>query len=261
LENIYNYKTAVLSCSFKDADPKKGIVTGYFSSFSNKDSDGDIILKGAFNRTIEERGPKSNKPRIKHLLNHRTDAPLGKITILMEDDKGLYYESHVGSHFLGKEFIAMVESDLITEHSIGFKTVKKEDTKDGTLLKEIQLWEGSSLTAWGANQLTPLTGIKGMDKETYLNSLITKQQAIEKFCANTDISDETIESLVLYNKQLFQVIIDLTKETTEPGETTQPDNKAEGNDSWEDFLKPIYKQLKNPRDGTERNKKGITAYQ
>jgi hypothetical protein len=35
-------------------------------------------------------------------------------------------------------------------------------------LKEIQLWEGSSLTAWGANQLTPLTGIKGMDKENVL---------------------------------------------------------------------------------------------
>jgi HK97 family phage prohead protease len=263
LENIYNYKTAVLSCSFKDADPKKGIVTGYFSSFGNKDSDGDVILKGAFQKTVEDRGPKSNQPRIKHLLNHRTDQPLGKILTLMEDDKGLYYESQVGSHFLGKEFIAMVEADLITEHSIGYKTIKWEkDRNDDHVMyiKEIQLWEGSSLTAWGANAQTPLTGMKGVEKETYLNSLITKQQAIEKFCSNTSISDETIESLVLHNKQLFQVIIDLTKETTEPGETTQPDNKAEGDNNWEDYFKPTYQLFKYPRDGTTRLKKGLSAY-
>jgi len=263
LENIYNYKTAFLSCLIKDADSKKGIVTGYFASFGNKDSDGDIILKGAFQKTIEDRGPASNQPRIKHLLNHRTDQPLGKLFTLMEDDKGLYYESQVGGHFLGKEFIAMVEADLITEHSIGFKTVKKEDTKDGALLKEIQLWEGSSLTAWGANHLTPLTGMKAMDKESYLNTLITKQQAIEKFCSNTELSDETLESLVLYNKQLFQVIIDLTKETTQPGEITEPDNKAVGNYDWEvEYFTTFSKQLhKHIRDGTSRLKKGLRTYQ
>jgi uncharacterized protein len=260
LENIYNYKTAFFPCQFKDADAKKGIVTGYFSAFGNKDSDGDVILKGAFQKTIEDRGPAAGQPRIKHLLNHRTDQPLGKITMLMEDDRGLYYESQVGNHFLGKEFVAMVEAGLITEHSIGFKTVKKEDSKEGTLLTEIQLWEGSSLTAWGANERTPLTGMKQMEKETYLNSLITKQQAIEKFCRNSEISDETLESLVLQNKQLFQVIIDLTKETTQPGETTEPENKAEGDNIWEDYFKPIYQQFKFPRDGTTRLKKGLRAY-
>jgi len=259
LENIYNYKTAFLSCLIKDADSKKGIVTGYFASFGNIDSDGDIILKGAFQKTIEDRGPGSTQPRIKHLLNHRSDQPLGKITMLMEDDKGLYYESKIGEHFLGKEFIAMVQSDLITEHSIGFKTVKKEDSKDGTLLKEIQLWEGSSLTSWAANPLTPLTGMKAMDKEDYLNTLITKHQAIEKFCLNNELSDETLQSLVLYNKQLLQVIIDLTKETTQPSEITEPDNKAEG-DNCEDVIHNIHLLLKYPRDGTERIKKRLAVY-
>jgi HK97 family phage prohead protease len=258
MENIYNYKTIALNCTFKDADTKRGIVTGYFASFGNKDSDNDIILKGAFQKTIEERGPGSRQPRIKHLLNHRSDQPIGKIMLLQEDDKGLYYESQVGTHFLGKEFIAMVQSELISEHSIGFRVVDKEPTKDGTLLKELQLWEGSSLTAWGANEFTPLTSMKGQDKETTLEALKTRHKQIEKFCRNSDLSDETLESILLYNKQLFQLVLDFTKETTEPGKTTLPDNKAEG--QLITGLQSIFFKLKFPHNGTERSNELTTAH-
>lgn len=261
MENIYNYKTASISASFKDADSKKGIVTGYFSAFNNKDSDGDIIVQGAFTRTIEERGPASNQPRIKHLLNHRSDQPLGKITMLIEDAKGLYYESVIGKHILGKEFIAMVESDLITEHSIGFKTIKKEDTKEGTVLKELQLWEGSSLTGWAANAMTPLTSMKNASRESYLETLTHKHKAIERFCNNAEISDETIEGLLLYNKQLFQLIIDLTNETTSPGdEPTLPDNKAEVVSDWINGINNINSLFKTLDYGLKRNKTIVTAY-
>jgi HK97 family phage prohead protease len=258
LENIYNYKTAYFSADFKDADSKKSIVTGYFSSFGNKDSDGDIIIKGAFNRTIEERGPQSKNPRIKHLLNHRSDQPLGKITLLMEDDKGLYYESKIGDHFLGKEFIAMVESDLITEHSIGFRIIDKEETREAILLKEIQLWEGSSLTFFGANASTPLTGVKSdeSNRDLFIDTLRTKHAAVEKFCRHTDISDETIESCLLYSKQLLQTIIDLSNETTKPGETTLPDNKGKVK-KWN--IKPIISLLNCPQNGYSKYRSRITT--
>ena len=39
----------------KDIDSSKGIITGYFSAFNSKDSDGDIIFKGAYSKTIQER--------------------------------------------------------------------------------------------------------------------------------------------------------------------------------------------------------------
>jgi HK97 family phage prohead protease len=267
LENIYNKKPTFLSCSIKDVDPKREIVTGYFASFGNKDSDGDIILKGAFNRTIEERGPASTQPRIKHLLNHKVDMPLGQLITLKEDDKGLYYESKMGGHTIAKEFVLMVESGLITEHSIGFRTVQSEKDKNDSstnYLKEVQLWEGSSLTSWGANHQTPLTGMKSAEKEKYLQDLINKQTAIERFCRNSTVSDETFELLLLSNKQLSQLIIDLTKETSGPAQTgtIHPDNKAEG-DNCEDVLKNIYSLFPNsnyPRDGTTRLKKGLRAY-
>ena len=56
----------------KGADEKKGIVEGYASIFGNIDSDKDMIMPGAFSKTITERGPGSAKPRIKHLWQHNS---------------------------------------------------------------------------------------------------------------------------------------------------------------------------------------------
>lgn len=228
MNEIYSYKNGSLAVSFKDADAKKGIVTGYFSKFDNVDSDGDIIRKGAFLKTIREQGPNSQQPRIKHLMNHNPSMPLGKLTDLKEDSSGLYYESQVGKHALGQDFIKMVESDLITEHSIGYRTMKRNQLQDYDSymnnpgagwfeLTELKLMEGSSLTAWGANPLTPITGMKGTVDLDYITK---QQQSIEKFCKESDATDETIEMLLLHSKQLSQYIIDL--KSTQPVVTTEP---------------------------------------
>lgn len=214
---MYQYKAGVNGASFKDADVSKGIVTGYFASFGNKDSDGDIIVKGAFAKTISENGPGSAKPRIKHLLNHDVTKPLGKLLILQEDAKGLYYESQAGTHALGRDFLKMVESGLITEHSIGFRTIKEDRKADANYMNELALMEGSGLTGWGANSETPLTGMKGFD----LSEMNTRIKALDKFCRNTTATDETIELLLIEIKQLQQYIIDL--KDTEPNKITLPD--------------------------------------
>lgn len=166
----YTHKQAhFLSASIKDMDMKEGIVTGYAASFGTLDSDRDIIMQGAFTKTIQEQGPKSLQPRIKHLLNHNTSQPIGNPLSLQEDNKGLLYESKVGSNAIAVDFLKMVDSGLITEHSIGFNTIRKTimnpeaDWKDqSTQIHEIKLYEFSSLTAWGANQYTPLIGVKSL---------------------------------------------------------------------------------------------------
>lgn len=226
MPSLYVIKTTHLPASFKDVDAKKGIVTGYFSNFNNVDSDGDVIRPGAFAKTIREAGPQSAQPRIKHLFNHNPAQPLGKLTELKEDAKGLYYESQVGTHSLGNDFVKMVESGLITEHSIGFKTIKDNSNKEGNNeITEIKLWEGSSLSAWGANELTPLTGLKTETKEV-VQDLINRQKAIEKFCKSSSVSDETIELLLLECKQLTQIIIELSEKATKPEESTLPEEKV-----------------------------------
>lgn len=245
MKSLYSVKTINLGVSFKDADQKKGIVTGYFANFDNVDSDGDIIRKGAFKKSILEWGPESTQPRIKHLLNHNSSQPLGKISMLYEDTKGLAYESLIGTHTLGRDFIKMVESQLVTEHSIGYQVMKRNQLQDyeGYMknpgdgwfeLTDLKMYEGSSLTAWGANSLTPLTGLKG---EFNLQELVNRQANLEKFCRDSTASDETIQLLLIECKQLTQTIIDI--QATKQDETTKQAKDHELNEALS-----IFKTLK-----------------
>lgn len=232
MEKKYIYKDSLVSDSLrlqiKDVDGKKGIVTGYFSDFNSIDSDGDIIKPGAFQKSISQNGPQSGKPRIKHLLNHDSSKPLGVLEVLKEDNKGLYYESRLGTHSLGVDFIKMVDSGLITEHSIGFQTIKYNQLKPwnewkqgeaARELTELKLYEGSSLTAWGANMNTPLTGLKTEQKVRKINDRI---DILIKSLRDGTFSDETFDLLEIELKQMQQAMIDLT---TEPEQTTQPDEE------------------------------------
>ena len=197
---IYNYKSYNLEV--KDIDAKQGIVSGYFSAFGNVDSDGDIMMPGAFKRSIQDWGPEG-KQRIKHLLNHDPSKPLGKIQVLKEDEYGLYYESKVGTHTLGQDYIKMIESGLIAEHSIGFKTLREQKSGDANQIHEVMLFEGSSLTAWGANEATPLIGMKNMGTVEQLQDQI---KSFEKFIRNSDVTDETIDLCILKVKQLAEMV-------------------------------------------------------
>ena len=63
-----------------DIDENLGIVKGYGSVFGNKDSDNDIIEKGAYRRTI-----KNNGSRVKYLYQHDITKPIGKMKELYGD--------------------------------------------------------------------------------------------------------------------------------------------------------------------------------
>lgn len=216
---IYNYKHYDLEV--KDVDTKSGTVTGYFSAFGMVDSDGDIMMPGAFKRSIQDWGPEG-KGRVKHLLNHNPSQPLGKITTLKEDSYGLYYESKVGSHQLGKDFIKMVESGLIGEHSIGFRTLNEQKGTNGNELVDVMLFEGSSLTAWGANENTPLLGLKGMKMEKVVDQI----KAFEKFIRDSDVTDETIDLCLIKVKQLAQAIEQMNSTKAAEAPTQQKDDNT-----------------------------------
>lgn len=230
---MFQTKSTVGGASIKDIDQRKGIITGYFAHFNNEDSDGDTILKGAFTKTIQSQGPQSSRPRIKMLRNHSIYEPVGTLQVLNEDMSGLYYEGQPGGHAIGQDTIKMIDSGLITEHSIGYETVKKqvinpdarwEDRKQ--ILQELKLWEGSLLTGWGANEMTGGPVIKSMGTEFFIKTISDRQAALEKFCRNSNATDETIEMLQLECKQLSKIILDLLQDTTKPDPSTLPDKKG-----------------------------------
>lgn len=177
---------------FKDVDLSKGIVTGYFAAFGSKDSDGDIIVPGAFVKSILSHGPQSNQPRIKHLLDHNRRNTVAKILVLKEDDFGLYYESKAGSHNAGQDFLKMVQDGLITEHSHGFIIEKEEAKADANYIYQSFLMEGSSLQFWGANANTPVVSVKNYEK------IGEQLDRITKSIKSATYTDETF--MMLYER-------------------------------------------------------------
>ena len=221
-----------LIASIKDMDMNQGIVTGYAASFGTLDADNDIIMPGAFTKTIQEQGPKSRQPRIKHLLNHNTSQPIGNPLSLVEDSKGLLYESKIGTNAVAIDFLKMVDSGLITEHSIGFNTIRKTvtnpdaDWRDQTTqIHEVKLYEFSSLTAWGANQHTPLIGMKGLK---------SVEQRIERLIKAVDTGTFTDTTFMFLNDELLflqKAFKDLSIKTTAPDEIECPNCKGMTPDS------------------------------
>ena len=80
--------------NIKDIDLSNAIVSGYFSKFGNVDSDNDMLMPGAFKKTIKERGFEG-KNQIWFLQDHDWSKLLSKPHVLKEDNFGLYYEAKV----------------------------------------------------------------------------------------------------------------------------------------------------------------------
>jgi len=211
--NAYQYKG--IPAQVKDIDVKNGIVTGYFSQFGEVDSDGDMIVKGAFSKSIMENGPESQKQRIVHLYQHDVSKPLGKPYMLKEDEYGLYFESKIVETSYGQDVLKLYEAGVINEHSIGFVTVKGQPKEGYMEIQEVKLFEGSTVT-FGANENTPFTGFKNMDKE----SATEQVRRLTKAVRNGTFTDETFHLLEIQLKQLEQFIIDSLYQTPEPPQGT-----------------------------------------
>jgi len=202
-----------LNQGFADSDMKQGIVSGYFAVFGNKDLYGDVIEPGAFTKTIQERGP-AGKQLIKYLLDHDKNKVVAKITNLHEDQKGLRYEAKIGSHAAGQDFQKMIESELINQHSFGFRTIKEQFDQEANanLIKEVMMYEGSAVQFLGANPETTFIDLKSeADAFEYLTRL-------EKFVKTSDATDETLEKLENQLKSLLEML--------KPAEATLENTKA-----------------------------------
>lgn len=235
--NAYQYKG--IPAQVKDIDTKNGIVTGYFSQFGEVDSDGDMIVKGAFSKSIMENGPESQKQRIVHLYQHDVSKPLGKPYMLKEDDYGLYFESKIVGTSYGEDVLKLYEAGVINEHSIGFVTVKGQPKEGYMEIQEVKLFEGSTVT-FGANENTPFTGFKNMDKETATEQV----RKLTKAVRNGTFTDETFHLLEIQLKQLEQFIIDSLYQTPEPSKDTPVEVEPK---EIEDAFEAFAIQLINPK--------------
>lgn len=207
--------------NLKELNQKDRIVEGYFSSFDVKDSDNDIIRRGAFSKSIQENGPASNTKRIKHLYNHWN--AVGVLEKLYEDEFGLGFRSKIGNHALGNDVLNMYLDGIITEHSIGFQLVngKFSESPEGREIKEVILWEGSSLDRWGANMNTPV--IKSKEQlDLYAKEWQKRFENLTKALRNrTNYTDDTYNEIVIQLEVMKTTFENVLKELKPEASTQQ----------------------------------------
>jgi HK97 family phage prohead protease len=156
-------------------DDALGIVECFVAAIGNKDSVGDIIVSGAFDKSLRRR-----KPRV--VWGHDWNQPIGKVIDIFEvgasDPRlpGKMKQAGVGAVYArvqfnlkserGREAFSFVQFfGEEQEWSIGYKTIDAvyDPKAQANVLKELELYEVSPVLH-GANQLTSTLSVKGAKK-------------------------------------------------------------------------------------------------
>ena len=154
------------------ADAETGMIAAYVSLFGVPDVSfyKDIVMPGAYTKTIKECGPEGSK-QIRVLWQHYRDEVIGRPVTLQEhprdllpDEVRVKYPQCSGGLFCdtkmvmdvtrGREAFALYREQAMNEWSIGFRPIVAKFEKVGDeivnrYLHEIKLWEYSAVT-WGA---------------------------------------------------------------------------------------------------------------
>lgn len=140
-----------------------GEFSAYGSVFDVKDSYGDIVVRGAFERSLAAWKEKARFPAM--LWQHKADEPIGAYTRMEEDDRGLYVEGKllVNADPLAKRAHAHMMAGSISGLSIGYSLSDDgwtwDKDKRAYILKEINLWE-VSLVTFPANDAARVQTVK-----------------------------------------------------------------------------------------------------
>src|SRR5204862_290848 len=122
-----------------------GTVEGYASLFGEIDAARDMVMPGAFARTLKSRGLR----RIPMLFQHDPAEPVGVWLELTEDFRGLRARGKlIPDVARARELIALVRAGAVDGLSIGFRTVKGRIDPASRVRKiiDLDLWEISIVT-------------------------------------------------------------------------------------------------------------------
>ena len=136
------------------ADAEARTVEGLGSVFHNTDQGGDIVVPGAFTKSLTKRNPAM-------LWQHKQDQPVGVWDEVRETPEGLYVKGRILSTQLGNDAYELAKHGALKGMSIGYATKDSEtDRKSGVRkLKELDLFE-VSLVTFPMNELATISRVK-----------------------------------------------------------------------------------------------------
>ena len=125
--------------------PGDFVISGYASLFGTADDARDLVIRGAFHRSLRERGAHG----IRLLWQHDPARPIGVWEHVREDARGLRVRGRIlTGTALGREVALLVSRRALDGLSIGFRTRSaRKDARTGLRrVFDIDLWEVSLVT-------------------------------------------------------------------------------------------------------------------
>ena len=131
-----------------------GTFEGVLSPYNNVDQGDDMVMPGAFTKTLQERGNE-----VPLLWQHDEATPIGKLTLSDEED-GLHAKGQLCLDVPeGMKAYKLMKAGIVKGLSIGYKAVKSTMVSGVRQLKEIRLYEGSCVT-FPMNELATISSVK-----------------------------------------------------------------------------------------------------
>ena len=176
-------------------DGSEAVISGYASIFDRSSQvlgGGFVeqIKRGAFTKTLQERGTQTSRDDIKALFNHSTDLVLGSKRAgtlkLSEDSKGLHYEVKLDLDITHhRSAFKMIERGDVTNSSFGFDVIEERwsvpERSDDPVLREVletrlyevsptpfPAYQDSSVTA--ERSFKGLADLSGLDLRTLIEA-------------------------------------------------------------------------------------------
>jgi HK97 family phage major capsid protein len=161
-----------------------GVISGYASIFNEVDGYNDVVLKGAFAKSVND-FKSGKKPKL--LWQHDTNIPIGVIEDLYEDNYGLFIKSRLLLEIpKAQEIYALLKGKAIDGFSIGYKIQDGYYNGNIQYLTDVELLEVSIVT-FPACEKAQVEKVKSNNNErkTTMNKEI--QSAIAEL--NNDINN------------------------------------------------------------------------
>lgn len=142
--------------NLKAVDDEPRTIEGFGSIFDNVDSYGDVVVKGAFVKSIKKRKPKM-------LWQHKSDMPIGTWDVVKETQEGLYLKGRIFDTQMGNDAYTLLKGGAIDGLSIGYTTKQYEIDSKANIRKliEVELFE-TSLVTFPANEKATITSVKSL---------------------------------------------------------------------------------------------------
>ena len=226
----YQYKSTPIE--IKELDDE-GYFEGYASVFDMKDEYNDVVVKGAFKKTLEDRGD-----HIKMLWQHDSKEVIGSYSSMYEDDYGLKVYGQINMDVQrGREAYSLMKTGAIEAMSIGYTTIQEEykdmeyedeygkSTHERVrVLKELKLYE-ISLVTFPANEEAMIQNVKNLNTEQqqagndFITSLQTEEIGVTPRKAIAGGADELSQSELDEADKALDRLIQIQNEEKEEEET------------------------------------------